>query len=236
MARAIDAECSEDYAGIAIANGICDVETIAKENEYITVSMLKEMLINFYADKGDVYYDGSWSYPELDPDRKSSYYEKYKTMHTFDQCSITENGHEVAAAKNGWGTTLVKLRDIMTAYNVNTEWDNGKVRLTDSDGQECVVYLDRTPGMIRIGNDNTLCMYISKEESDEYTMGAEYFGIIDFGQCEMINDSIYLYPKALFSLLGYMGITIETKPADISYNERDEQAAYDLWKQWIWVV
>lgn len=239
IARAIDADCSEDYVCIALANDICDVGTIAQENEYITVSLLREMLIKFYGVKGDVYYnnlyDGSGSIPKIDSDSESTYYEKYQKMHTFNIYSITENGYGVSAAENGWGTKLVKLRDIMAAHNIDTEWDNGRIKLTDANGIEHVIYLDRTEGQARVGNDNALCMYISKEESLEYKIMTQYFGIILFGQYEMINDSVYLYPQTLFSLFGYMGIKLELTTEYFDYY-RDDQRAYGLWENWIWPV
>ena len=38
----------------------------------------------------------------------------------------------------------------------------------------------------------------------------------------MINDSIYLYPCAYFSVLGAMGLESEMKPSELSYKTNDD--------------
>lgn len=238
IARAIDADNSTDHISIALDNGICDADIASREDEYITVSQLRGMLINLYAVKGDVYYDdsydGSGSNPKIDTDNESTYYEKYKNMHTFIPYEITENELEVSAVENGWGTKAVKLRDIMMAHDVDVAWDNGKIKLTDSEGTEYITFLDRVPGQVRLGSDNILCMELSKEEAAEYNSLGE-INIVLFGQYEMIDDSVYLYPQALFALCGYLGIDLEMTPEDLSYS-RDEKSAYNIWTGYIWTI
>lgn len=225
IARAINSENSEDYIGIARKNNLCSEEMLGRVKDYITVSELRNILINMYSAKGDVYYSNSYvhepSSPLLDSEHESTYYDKYLKMYTFSPTEVEIKGKSVSIMENGFGAKAVNLRDLMTAYNSQIKWNNGEITITNEDGESYVFYLDGFPGQIRLCSDEQICTKRSTylEDTDNQVKVER---INFFGEYEMINDSIYLYPCAYFSVLGAMGLESEMKPSELSYKTNDD--------------
>ena len=242
IARAINSDNSENYIDIARENGICSEEMLDRIKDHITVSELKDILVNLYSVKGDVYYSNSYknvpASPLLDSDHESTYFEKYIKTQTFVPSETEINGTSVTIMENKWGTKAISLRDLMTAYNANIEWDNGEIIVEKENRERYVFFLDGYPGQIRLCNDGQLCT--QETVYSEYMTGnMPIEEITFFGQYEMINDSIYVYPSAYFSVLGFMELKSEIKPSELQYQfwgstDSDPEPLYSKWNRPGW--
>ena len=239
IARAINSDNSEDYIEIARDNGICSEEMLGRVNDYITISELRNILINLYSAKGDVYYTNSYEHlpalPQRDTEHDTTYYEKYVQAHTFSDSTVNVNGHTVSIMENGFGTKAVSLHDIIASYNAKIDWDNGKMTVTMDTGEHYTFFLEGYQGQIRLGNDGQL----SNAQTVSTLSGSFNKRINLLGQYEMINGSVYLYPYAYFSILGFMDLRSEISPSELSYtywgsSEEDTYHLYNDWRSTRW--
>ena len=210
-ARCIYKENNENYVEIAKEYDLCSTDTMERQEDYITIGELKELLINLYNVPGEVvfkpiYLFGKWY--EYDMHHNETYYERYKKSSTYLLESMMLNGYEVRYAKNGWGTPFLSFADLMKKYNIDLQWDNGRITLTKSNGDEYIVCLDRFPPNLRMYCDKS--MYIEHIQYDSWGYIIPYEASFDIlGQYEIIDENLYITPSTYQFLLSELALNTD---------------------------
>ena len=147
-----------------------------------------------------------------------NYYERYRRRLTFDKSMITINGCNVSVMQNEFGARLVGLRDLCNAYGIPIEWDNGKIKISYND-QQYDLRLDNFPDTTKMLVDKSIYAWHPVARDENFVDLDKSFTY--FGQYEMINDSVYLYPKTFADFISYIGIETAVTYEDLISKDDD---------------
>lgn len=212
---------SLDYLEEAAEYGLYNSEQDTEE--FITVSELKELMIKMYDIKGGIYYPSDLDCGIITGavSTKESYYDLYHKRMTFSRVQMNIGGKNVSVMKNEFGSVLVGLRDICELNGFSVCWDNGIIDISYND-TEYDFRLDNFPNNIKMLTDTSLYVYHPVVVDDRWLDLDK--SITYLGQYEMIDDTVYVYPKTFNNLIEYLGIDIEKLNTTFSTeNERIEK-------------
>lgn len=199
----------DNYIETAKEKGL--YHSIDMDNKNIQVNELKELMRNMYSIEKGVYYssdiDEGISDSALQADIDMSYYERYCNRLDFCKTMFHDKGKSVSVMQNSFGAKLVGFRDFCEANGITVEWDNGRITIS-YDGEEQELHLDNFPDTVKIFVDKSIYAYHPIDEISIDMLNLDN-SFSYFGQYEMINDSIYLYPKTFSAFIEYMGIETE---------------------------
>lgn len=211
IACCIQVEDNDDYVEIIRKNNLCSEDVLERTNEFITIREMRNILINLYGVAGEWFYNNIHSYAEIhgiDLSHSQTYYERYQKATNYNIYSVFVNGYEIQCAEAENGEPLVALSDLSEIYNISLTWDNGIIGVSDTNGNEYVFRLDEFITNWREGCDKTI--YVRNLIYDEkgwriWSDETEY----NCGQYEMINDRVFVYPKAYKYFLQYMNLPMK---------------------------
>lgn len=192
-------------------------------DDLITVAELKKMMSDMYKIKGELYYSSdldSGIFERVSSSSgKMSYYERYCKRLTFDPNQIDINGRKVSVMENEFGAKLIGFRDLCDAYGISLEWDNGIITFT-YDGEIHELHLDNFANHTKMLVDKSVYEWHPVPRNDMFVDLDKSFTY--FGQYEMINDSVYIYPKTLSKFTNYVGIDTELTYESLIGTEDDD--------------
>lgn len=209
------ANCIEkDYDNsveVARKFNLCSADMLKNLDRNITVSELKLLMSNMLDVEGELYYHSDESGINNDILRTNetfNYYDLYCKRKTYVSEVIDiddKKGIEVMKNKNG--VCLIKLRDFLSKYNKNVEWENGSIVIKD-DTSYIKLCLDNFPEKRRMFTSASVYAEHLVWEDDWIVKDESYTHL---GEYEMINEYVYLYPYTLFNLIDYLELDIQKK-------------------------
>lgn len=210
----------DDYIETAQEKGLCG--GISNYDELITVPELKELIKKMYLLQAELYYSSDLDNGVFNTAARSSeninYYERYRRRLTFNKSMITINGCNVSVMQNEFGARLVGLRDLCNAYGIPIEWDNGKIKISYND-QQYDLRLDNFPDTTKMLVDKSIYAWHPVARDENFVDLDKSFTC--FGQYEMVNDSVYLYPKTFADFISYVGIETAVTYEDLVNKDND---------------
>lgn len=208
----------EDY--IEKAHELDLFDTVEDYDKLITVDDLKALMRKMYMIKGDLYYSSDLDSGIFESaavsSEEMSYYERYCRRFIFNEDNIRINNKDVSIMKNKFGASLIGMRDLCEAHGADVEWNNGIVKITYN-GAYYELKLDDFPKSIKMLTDNSIYMYHPVVDDFDGLILAE--SIEYFGQYEMINNRIYLYPITFEKLIDGIGIKSGMSSKDLLYDK-----------------
>ena len=185
------------------------IDKTVQQDKLMTISELKELLKRMYLVNGYVYYgsdlDGGEYGTALHSDECISYYERYKKRMIFDRKKLNINGSEVSVLENAYGSKMVSFRELCNALGINIVWNDGVIDL-DYKGEKYNVRLDIYQKNTKILIDKNIYSWHPVPQNEIFVDLDKSFTC--YGQYEMVNDSIYLYPETFLAFIDHIGIDL----------------------------
>ena len=173
----------------------------------ITVDGLKSIMSNMFTLSGELYFPSDLDNGMIDSAYLSSddmtYYERYKKRMNFKDEVLNIHGTAISVKTNDFGAKLIGFRELCEIFGMTVEWDNGKIKLTNGNGTYDI-RLDDFEGNRKMLTDRNIFAYHPKV--DEFWHVIFDKSVDCFGQYEMINDRIYLYPETFRKFTEHMDI------------------------------
>ena len=173
----------------------------------ITVDGLKSIMRNMFTLSGELYFPSDLDNGMIDSAYLSSddmtYYERYKKRMNFKDEVLNIHGTAISVKTNDFGAKLIGFRELCEIFGMTVEWDNGKIKLTNGNGTYDI-RLDDFEGNRKMLTDRNIFAYHPKV--DEFWHVIFDKSVDCFGQYEMINDRIYLYPETFRKFTEHMDI------------------------------